>query len=89
MIHPVLTGSIRVFPVAIHSICYINIIVHIPVALVVPTVLSLTLSPLLNEAVTVMEYSVPSFRPVSVYIVAVMPVTSSKSVKHSVLLVLE
>ena len=49
--------------------------------------LSSAVSPSLSSAVTVMEYSVPSCRSISVYIVslAAIPVMLSESVKHSVL----
>ena len=43
---------------------------HSPVAIVVPTAISCSLPPPVIVAVTVMEYSVPSSRPGSVYIVS-------------------
>ena len=43
--------------------------VHLPAATVVAVMVSCSVPPPVRVAVTVMEYSVPSSRPVSVYIV--------------------
>ena len=46
---------------------------------------SLSVLPPVREAVTVIEYSVPSSRPVSMYIAPLIPDMVSESVKQSVL----
>jgi hypothetical protein len=49
------------------------------------TVEAVRLSPPASEAVTVIEYSVPSSRPVSVWVVPLAGMPLSESVKQSVL----
>ena len=59
-----------------------------PVGFVVAVMVSVSTSPLIRVAVTVIEYSVPSSRPVSVYIVIIPiydPLPSPVVLKQSVL----
>ena len=58
-------------------------VVHLPAATVVAVMVSCSVPPPVIVAMTVMEYSVPSSRPVSVYIVSIPPAMSGIMVAES------